>query len=326
MNCFYHSRYRFYYKDAKHGLKFFLISDIHFSNRVTAKTLRAITLQAHQEAPNYIIIAGDLIDSLSHIEKNSDLRRLTSWLEQLGKVAPVLIGLGNHEFYRKNPKYKSLLSRQRHWFAEKDQSFLDAINAIDNVQILDNQSFEDQNAYIFGFTQTPEYYRFDQDDYRAPTILHPGYEDRDIMMSDLDALDQKLITNLPKHKTKIAIIHSPIYLADSEIAAKLYEFDFFISGHMHSGIVPPVINDFWRSDRGFVSPSRKLFPHGARAKIRSPYDKVITLGAVTTVQDSAKPFAFANGIFPTNIATLELSNLETLIRKPDIKHSYISYK
>ncbi|MBR6168396.1 metallophosphoesterase [Candidatus Saccharibacteria bacterium] len=326
MNCFYHSRYRFYNKNAKHGLKFFLISDIHFSHRVSPKTLRAITLRAHQEAPNYILIAGDLIDSLNHIEKSSDLKRLTSWLEQLGKVAPVLIGLGNHEFYRKNPNYKNLFSRQKHWFAEKNQPFLNAINSIDNVQILDNQSYEDQNVYIFGFTQTPDYFRFDKDDHRAPSIFHPGCEDHDIMVSDLDALDQKLITNLPKHKVKIAIIHSPTYLTDSEIASKLYEFDFFISGHMHNGVVPPIINDIWRSDRGFISASRKLFPHGVRTNIRNPSDKIIILGAVTTIQDSAQPFTFANGLYPTNIATLELKNLETLIRKPDVKHSYISYK
>ena len=104
MKCFYHSQYRFYNQYVKHELRFFLLSDIHFSQRISSQTLRAITAQANRVEPHYILIAGDLIDSLDHIKKPSDLKRLTSWLKQLAKVAPVLISLGNHEFYHKNPK------------------------------------------------------------------------------------------------------------------------------------------------------------------------------------------------------------------------------
>ena len=326
MKCFYYSRYRFYNENVKHELKFFLISDIHFSPKVSSAKLRAITEQAREKAPNYILIAGDLVDSLDYIENPSDLKRLTSWLAQLGKVAPTLISLGNHDFYRKNPDHNNIFSKKRHWYTEKSQHFIKSINAIDNVELLDNQSYEDKNVYIFGFTQSPEYFQFDRDEKRGTTLLHPGSEDLDIMLADIDALDQQLISGLPKHKVKIALVHSPVYLSDSEVAAKLYEFDYFISGHMHDGLVPPVINDFWRSDRGIVAPGKKLFPHGARAKIRSPYDKIITLGAVSTVQASAKPITFINGIYPINIASLELTNNELLARKPDVKHQYISFK
>ena len=325
MNCFYYSRYRFYNEKSKSELKFFLISDIHFSRKVSSKKLQAITDQAHKQHPNYILIAGDLIDELGAIINNSDLRRLTSWLEQLGQVAPVLIALGNHDFYRKNPDHNNIFSKKRHWYAEKNQHYLDVLNEIPNVQVLDNQVYEDKNVYIFGFTQSPEYYQFDRDEKRSTTLLHPGGEDRDIMLSDLDKLDPKLITKLPAHKVKIAIIHSPVYLSDSEVSSHLCEFDFFVSGHMHNGVVPPLINDFWRSDRGIIAPGKKLFPHGSRAKIRSINDKLILLGAVSTIQASAKPITFINGVYPTFIATLELSNRSTLARKPDVTHQYIGY-
>lgn len=324
MKCFYYSRYRFYNQSIKHALKFFLISDIHFSDKVKSATLRAITKQASQKQPDYIIIAGDVVDSLDCIQNPSNLKRLTSWLEQLGKVAPVLIGLGNHDFYRKNPEHKSIFSSKRHWFSEINAKYIDTINSIDNVQLLNNEAYEDDKVYIFGFTQAPEYFQFNRDEKHSSSIVHPGDEDLDVMLSDLDSLDQKLISNLPKHKAKIAIIHSPVFLIDSQIAAKLYEFDYFISGHMHNGVVPPIINDFWRSDRGLVAPGKKLFPRNARTKITSPYDKIITLGAVSTIQDSAKPITFLNSLYPINIATLELTNNELLARKPDIKHQYIS--
>ena len=325
MKCFYYSRYRFYNQNAKHKLEFFLISDVHFSNKVKSSTLNAIATQAHQKQPNYIIIAGDIIDDLSTVEHDTDLRRLTSWLAQLGKIAPTFIILGNHDFYRKNPQYKNIFSTARHWLAEKNQRFLKAINNTKNVQLLDNQSYEDENVYILGITQSPEYYQFDRNESHIASIFHPNGEDLNVLLSDLDTLNQKLITNLPKHKVKIAIIHSPIHLFDSQVAAKLYEFDYFISGHMHNGVVPPIVNDFWRSDRGIIAPGNKLFPHESRTKITSPYDKNIILGAVTTVQASAKPITFMNKIYPVNIATLELSRSELLIRKPDIKHQYLSF-
>lgn len=324
MKCFYYSRYRFYNHSIKHALNFFLISDIHFSNKVNSTTLRAITEQASQKQPDYIIIAGDVIDSLDCIQSPSSLKRLTSWLEQLGKVAPVLIGLGNHDFYRKNPEHKSIFSSKRHWFPGTNIGYINAVNAIDNVQLLNNEAYEDDKVYIFGFTQAPEYFQFNRDEKHSSSIFRPGNEDLDIMLSDLDSLDQKLINNLPKHKAKIAIIHSPVFLTDSQVAAKLYEFDYFISGHMHNGVIPPIINDFWHSDRGFIAPGKKLFPRNARAKITNPSDKIITLGAVSTIQDSAKPITFMNGLFPINIATLELTKNELLARKPDIKHQYIS--
>ncbi len=325
MNCFYYSRYRFYNETTRSELKFFLISDIHFSHKVASKKLQAITEQARKQQPNYILVAGDLIDELGAIINETNLRRLTSWLEQLGQVAPVLIALGNHDFYRKNPVHNNIFSKKRHWFAEKNQRYIDALNEIPNVQVLDNQIYEDKNVYIFGFTQSPEYYQFDRDEKRSTTVFHPGGEDRDIMLSDLNALDPKLITKLPKNKIKIAIIHSPVYLSDPEISSHLHEFDFFISGHMHNGVVPPLIHDFWRSDRGLVAPGKKLFPRGSRAKIRSTDDKLILLGAVSTIQASAKPITFVNGIYPTYIATLELSKRPTLARKPDVTHQYLSY-
>ena len=325
MSYFYCSRYRFYHKSARRTLIFFLISDIHFSNKVSSEKLYAITKQAQQLEPNYILIPGDLIDSLDAIDDKNEFDRLTNWLMQLGEIAPTFICLGNHDFYRKNPAYNNILSKEHRWLSEKNQHFINTVDKIDNVKLLDNQSYKDHNVYIFGFTQSPAYFRFDQDKRCSSTIFRPGSEKLDVMLSDLENIDQKLISKLPKHKIKIALIHSPVFLTNPKIAAKLCEFDFLISGHMHNGVVPPIINDFWRSDRGLIAPGKKLFPHGSRTKIRSSHDKIITLGAVSTLQASvAKPINLMNGIYPINIASLELSRSQNLIRKPDVQYQYLS--
>ena len=323
MKCFHLSQYKFYAPNCKE-LKFFLISDIHFSPKVTATTLDALVHQAQTQQPNYILIAGDLVDSLDNISSATDLKRLTAWLEQLGKIAPVLIALGNHDFYRANPQYRNVFSRHRHWYAEDNPTYVQTLNNTPNIHLLDNQAYEDHAVYIFGFTQSPEYFQFDRDE-KSTTLFKPGGEDRNIMLSDIDALDQKLITKLPKHKAKIAIIHSPVYLTDSEVGSRFNEFDFIVSGHMHNGVVPPVLNEAWPSDRGLIAPGKKFFPRGSRAHIKTVNDRLLTLGAVSTIQNSAKPLTFLNNVYPVSVATLELSHRETLARKPDVRRKYVRF-
>lgn len=325
MKCFYYSRYRFYKPRVKSQPKFFLISDIHFSPKVKSDRLDAITTQARKLEPDYILIAGDLIDSLDAIDTDSKFRRLTAWLENLGTVAPVFAVLGNHDFYLKNPEHTNIFSKKRHWSSEKRHSFIQTINDIPNVTFLDNESYEDHHAYIFGFTQTPDYYQFDRDEKHTTSIFRPGNEDKDILLSDLKRLDTKLYRHLPANKAKIAIVHSPVHLSHPDIKDYFLEFDFIICGHMHNGAVPPVLNDFWHSDRGIMAPGKMFFPPHSRANITKPEQKIITCGAVSTIQDSAKPLTFLNGAFPVNIATLEFTHHDTYAKKPDVKHEYISF-
>ena len=193
MNCFYFSRYRFYKANAKKELKFFLLSDIHFSPKVTQSTLNSVRKQAKLLAPNYILIAGDLVDSLDAVQDKSDLKRLTSWLEQLGQIAPALIALGNHDFYRKNPAHTNIFSDKRHWYAKEPTELINAINELDNVKVLNNETYEDKSVYIFGFTQTPEYFQFYRDAHHTTSIFNPGSEDKNIMLYDLRHLDHNLI-------------------------------------------------------------------------------------------------------------------------------------
>lgn len=325
MKCFYHTSYKFYKPKCKDGLKFFLISDIHFTPDISTEVLDAVLKRAKSQEPNYILISGDIINSLDCVNSVANLKRFTGWLSRLGQVAPTLIALGNHDFYRKNPQYKNSRSNVHKWFPETPITLINAINDLDNVQVLDNSVYEDKNVYIFGFTQSPEYYQFDKDQDHSATILNPGHEDKNIMLYDLHQLDHKLIEKLPKHKAKIAIIHSPVFLDDQEICSYLYEFDFFISGHMHNGVVPPVLSDFWRDDRGILAPGKGLFPRRARSRITEPDQKSIILGAVSTIPSTSKSFIALNKVFPVYTASLELTHNDILARKPDVKSQYISF-
>jgi predicted MPP superfamily phosphohydrolase len=320
MKCFYHTSYKFYGPKYKEGLKFFLISDIHFTPDISSDMLDAVLTRATKQHPDYILVSGDTVNSLDDIKNKSELKRLLAWFLRLGQVAPVFISLGNHDFYRAGP------DKSKKWYPEYPTALVKELNALDNVQVLDNSVYEDKNVYIFGFTQTPDYFQFDKDEDHSATLLHPGHEDKNIMIYDLHQLDHKLIQNLPKNKVKIAIIHSPIFLEDEEIQSYLSEFDFFVSGHMHNGVVPPVVSDFWRNDRGILAPGKGLFPHHARARITKNGQKSIILGAVSTIPSCNKVFIQLNKAFPVCTASLEFSHSELLERKPDVKSQYISFK
>lgn len=324
MNTFYFTRYRTYRPQLKKSIKFFLISDIHFSNLVKNVTLNAIIAAANKRKPDYICIAGDLIDCQEEVIVKAQRQRLLAWLSRLGQIAPVIITPGNHDFYRKSPHFKSGLSRKHHWLTEPNPSIFADIRELANVYLLNNQAYEDKNVYIFGFVPTPEYYQLDRDEEHTSSIFHPGTEDKSIFLRDLERLSPKLRTNLPKHKIKLALIHSPLYLHDQEVTNLLQEFDYFISGHMHNGVVPPILNELWKSNRGIVGPGKTMLPDHVRLRINNPSDKSIVLGAITTIQKCAKPLSFLNAAFPVNIAELVFDN-NPAHAKDDLSFKYVSF-
>lgn len=324
MKAFYFTRYRTYRKSLKRPLKFFLISDLHYSNLVKNLTLRALIDTAKKRQPDYICIAGDLIDCQEEVQVKAQRERLLAWLSQLAKIAPVLIVPGNHDFYRKSPHFKSGLSRKNHWLSDDNPEFFGSLRQIKNVHFLHNEVYEDNRIFVLGFAPSPAYYQLDRDEEHASSLLHPGTEDKSIFLRDLERLSPELRTNLPKRKIKLALIHSPLYLHDQEVTNLLQEFDYFISGHMHNGVVPPILNELWKSNRGLIGPGKTMLPDHVRLRVNNPSDKSIVLGAITTIQKCAKPLSFLNAAFPVNIAELELSS-NPAHAKDDLSLKYVSF-
>ena len=318
MKTFYHSRYRFYKPHQKEH-KILAISDIHFSDRTT-ENLDQLAQKIEHTKPQIITISGDLIDSLESADEAHELARLQAWLERLGRVAPVCLCLGNHDFYRKPEDFRSGLSKKRHYIAETNAELFDKIKTFENIHLLDNETFENPDFYVVGITLPPEYYQFDYITQRHGSILNPGDEDVNILL-DILTKNSKKLSKLPKHKTKILLIHSPFHILDEPIAEKLQEFDFIFAGHMHNGVVPPLLNEVWRGHRGIITPSKHLFRNqNTRSGLYK--NQLIVLGAVTTIQKGAKPLSFLNGAFPVNYATVETSHNEVYARKPDRRNKY----
>ena len=319
MKSFYHTRYRFYKPDQKEHT-IFAISDIHFSER-TSDSLGQLAQKIEQIKPAVVTISGDLVDSLESIDSSLELKRLKAWLKRIGQAAPVFLCIGNHDYYRKAPDYKpGISSKKRHYIADPNPVIFDEIRKIDNIHLLDDEVYEDREFLIYGLTLPPEYYEFDYITEKQGNIFKPGNEDANVLIDKLSTMSQT-IAKFPKHKTKILLIHSPVHLSNQTVKSYLDNFDFVIAGHMHNGVVPPLINEAWRSKRGFLTPSKHLFKDfNTRTGL---YDNnLIVLGAVTTIQKGAGRLAWLNNAFPVNYTTIETSHKEVYSRKPDIYKKY----
>ena len=283
MSVFHTTSYKVYNSKVEKDIKFCIESDLHFSSEVSNRKLSNISLKISNDNPNYILMPGDIVDSISDVRSKFELDRLLSWLKEVGSIAPTLISLGNHDCYAKT---------DNGWSYELDKDFFERINSINNINILNNESYNDSNIFVTGVTQNLDVY-------------HISDDSKSLLLSDLD---NKLPLDIPNDKVNILLIHSPSHINDLDVLKRLDNYDFIICGHMHNGCVLPIMYELWNSDRGLISPEKSLFPKNVRNTLVNREDKVIVNGPPTMFAKCTNNFQKFNFIYPIYDSTLELSN------------------
>ena len=242
------------------------------------------------------MIPGDLIDSADMIERQELKDKLLNWIKELSKISKVMISLGNHDFYK--IRKKRLIKNKYKYFS--NHIIFNEISSIDNVYLLNNDFYEDDLVYIAGITATFNYYK---------------KESLNVLLNDLNR-NKDIISNLPNNKLKILMFHSPVNLNKNEIREKLKDFDYFVSGHMHNGCVPPILNELWNSNKGIISPSGKLFLSNERNTLKNKHDKLIVNGPVITFPKCSGIMHIFNIFYPIYNTVLDFNkNNAKLIRK-----------
>lgn len=291
--------YKLVHSSVEQKFKIVSISDLHFSKYVKDKKLNSIFFALNKITPDYILIVGDLIDSIETIEKEEENKRLKSFLSKMASLAPVMIAKGNHDFTSKSKKKIS-----RELLIEKSKRYFNELSHLTNIYVLDNEVYEDSRVYITGITGTPDYYH-----HKNKSIIIKEQESKEELIKILKEQKAKLHT-LPKNKVCLAMLHSPIYLKEEKIQKELEEFDYILSGHMHNGCVPPIVNEIWTSSYGLIAPNKTLFPNNARNTLKKKEDKLIVNGALVTFQETAKWFQIFNFLFPIESTVLEFTDNE----------------
>ena len=142
MRLFHTTNYKIYNKNLLKDLKIVIISDLHFSKLVTDKKLDLITSEIKKINPDYILIPGDIINSLDEIDDTFEYNRLLSWINNLGTT---ILSIGGHDFYKKN---------NSNWKYQDPDKLIKGINSLKKAHILNNSKYEDAFIFITGYTQS----------------------------------------------------------------------------------------------------------------------------------------------------------------------------
>lgn len=215
------------------------ISDLHESEVNDKDFLFDLFQKIAYLNPNYICFTGDLFDNAACTLDASITSRIKLWLESLGTIAPVLLIRGNHD---------SLSFPDKLYFESKD--FFESLNDIPNVHVLIGNKFKDDEKTFVGLDlqdKALEYYEESKEGQRAfQEYVTPNLN--------------KIKEELDPEALNILLFHSPVHILDEMHE----EYTLLLSGHMHNGALPPIMDKIIPGHSGLLAPVEGYFPDNAR--------------------------------------------------------------
>lgn len=249
-----------------------LLSDIHYYDKKMVPLLDEIYSKVSLINPDYICIPGDFIDE----REIFDEKYFLEFLKKLGSLCPVVISLGNHE------------AKTRKDCTDKvDEKFMNRIRYIDNVYLLDNSSWINNDIRFTGIT-----------------LPYDAYDEKKTSyLSVLKILDKHFKEGFRKDKMNIVLSHSPYTLLYPKVMQhKLYtSVDLILSGHTHGGLTPAWICKLIK--RTLITPQKHLFPKNSYGYLKK--EKTIVSSGITKLSHF-NPFRFFNFLFRSEIVVVEL--------------------
>ena len=122
------------------------------------------------------------------------------------------------------------------------------------------------------------------------------------------------------------MIHSPYQLTNPVISKYFKDYDILISGHMHEGMVPPILDDVIHSNYGLIAPSKFLFPKNVRGTVRTDNGQYLIIsGGITKIaEENQKMLHPANNVYPMSIEDITLtSNPEKTEYQKKVKYERV---
>lgn len=256
-----------YNKNVKNDFKVVALGDIHLSKSVDKIKITAIKKQIKEEKADYNVFLGDFVSTPKELENKEIQEQLLDLIKASALVAPTMIILGNHDFINKNK------DKNNKYSIENNKAFWGKVTSINNVYLLDNKLYQDNQVLFMGYKETLKYY-----------YNNESYEDLEVFFNDFKSYP-KLYKNLPKDIIKIGLIHSPEYAKLEKNNMLLRDYDLLISGHNHDGCIPFGFGNF---TFGIISPKKKIFPKEARGyRVLNTGTSLLISGGITKIQECA---------------------------------------
>ena len=222
--------------------KLLLMSDIHYNNNFNYKKLEMINNLLEENNPDYLLVCGDMFDESSNI----NIDNLIKWFESINKYVSIIFSLGNHDtMYKENGKW-----------VQGTKEYICYLKMIKNAVVLDNSNFRESGINFIGFNNSFDYY----EKYR---------EDKSIFLQEILEFFSN-IEKLNENDFNILMCHSPYSLQMINHLKDIGYFksiDLIVSGHMHGGLVPPIMKRYIEEPKGIIAPNKKLFPEHARGVV-----------------------------------------------------------
>ncbi|MBQ8350036.1 MAG: metallophosphoesterase [Ruminococcus sp.] len=216
------------------------ISDLH--KRSFGRNNSRICRKIEREAPDIILITGDLV---SRSSRNFDTASKT--LEQLCRIAPVYMILGNHE--------KSI-------HRDNISAFKDAVRKSGAI-LLKNDcvslNIKGKKIKLYGLSEKYSTYK-----------KNNGYHDLDkLTVEDLEKNMGKCPDKAVENEQIWLMAHNPLF--GKEYAE--WGADYTFSGHVHGGAVRLF-------GKGILSPERKFFPEYSKGVYTISKMKLLVSGGL----------------------------------------------
>lgn len=215
---------------------------------------------------------------------------IVSFLKSLANFTKTFICIGNHDqmhLIKKGFNCKASFNENRKWF--------DVLNKINNLFLLDNKVKKVDKINFVGITPSYSYY---EKEYQKDSIL-------------LNEIKSKM--PLLDGDYNILLMHSPINIIKDKIIneTEVDKVNLILSGHMHNGLVPPILDNLFKTDRGIISPDGRWFLKTklTRGRIDLPNKTLIINGAITKIHDcSSALFTPFNALYPMSLDVIVLKS------------------
>ena len=252
-----------------------LISDIHFYRDYNLLIFKKIIDTLSNIKPDYICIPGDIID-VPNLSIN-ELQVLYEFLGDLGKIAKVIVSLGNHDISVNHSYYFN-------------EPYINGLKDIKNLYLLIDEEYIDGDIRFIGFKDNVK-------------VSHKETGFDKVVIKDYDDLFKKI--KVKNDKYNILLAHNPIYLVRPSIYKNIKEFnkiDLILSGHTHGGLV----YSFIPGKFGIISPAKRFFPSKVRGKYLLDKTNLIISDGIMKLSHAAGVFHKFTGLFPISIYNINI--------------------
>ena len=236
----------YYYKSDKEA-NIVVAGDLHYHANIDKELYKLLVKYVQETKPDFVLLPGDLIETISFVDYEKERNFFESIIQEMAKIAPVIIVPGNHEIG--NFEASNFLNRN-YSYNIKAIKYFESLNRFKNVYFLNNEQTKIKDIMFLGFNP------------RLATYLKKDNPETNEMFIE-DYLKSGL--KMAEGDYNLLLTHSTMLLENQSVANSINDFkitDLVVGGHWHDGYLPKFLDKYLgKSNAGlFLTPRLSPVP------------------------------------------------------------------